>query len=128
MAVMMECISSITVMARNTISAVYRVAEIVASLPNLLNRNKAWLFPFRNMITSHIQFKFITINSSLIFFIAIGFPWSIIPSNTSCHGQFRPWYKGRSPSHIFSCTCSIICLPLYYLNQPKSCWFREDTF
>lgn len=42
MAVMMECISSITVMARNTISAVYRVAQIVASLPNLLNRNKAF--------------------------------------------------------------------------------------
>lgn len=42
MAVMMESISSITIMARNTISAVYRVAQIVAGVPNLLQQNKAW--------------------------------------------------------------------------------------
>ncbi|KAK4411064.1 protein SEMI-ROLLED LEAF 2 [Sesamum angolense] len=43
MAVMLENISNITVMARNTVAAVYRAAQIVAFLPNLLYQNKAWL-------------------------------------------------------------------------------------
>ncbi|XP_004304390.1 PREDICTED: uncharacterized protein LOC101298629 [Fragaria vesca subsp. vesca] len=42
MAVMLENISSITVIARTTISAVYRTAQIVASLPNLSYHNKAF--------------------------------------------------------------------------------------
>ncbi|KAL1535056.1 protein SEMI-ROLLED LEAF 2-like [Salvia divinorum] len=42
MAVMMESISSMTVMARNTISTVYRVAQIVASIPNISYQNKAF--------------------------------------------------------------------------------------
>ncbi|KAL0379872.1 UNVERIFIED_CONTAM: protein SEMI-ROLLED LEAF 2 [Sesamum angustifolium] len=42
MAVMLENISNITVMARNTVAAVYRAAQIVAFLPNLLYQNKAF--------------------------------------------------------------------------------------
>ncbi|KAL3622520.1 hypothetical protein CASFOL_033931 [Castilleja foliolosa] len=42
MAVMLETISNITVMARNTIAAVYRAAQIVAFLPNLSYQNKAF--------------------------------------------------------------------------------------
>ncbi|KAI3409223.1 uncharacterized protein J3R85_019581 [Psidium guajava] len=42
MAVMLENISTITVIARTTISAVYRTAQIVASLPNLTYQNKAF--------------------------------------------------------------------------------------
>ncbi|TQE11734.1 hypothetical protein C1H46_002576 [Malus baccata] len=42
MAVMLENISTITVIARTTISAVYRTAQIVASLPNLSYQNKAF--------------------------------------------------------------------------------------
>lgn len=42
--VMLESISNISVMARNTISAVYRIAQIVAFLPNILYQNKARLF------------------------------------------------------------------------------------
>ncbi|KAL6562873.1 hypothetical protein OROHE_005460 [Orobanche hederae] len=42
MAVMLETVSNITVMARNTIAAVYRAAQIVAFLPNLLYQNKAF--------------------------------------------------------------------------------------
>ena len=38
---MLENISTITVIARTTISAVYRTAQIVASLPNLSYQNKA---------------------------------------------------------------------------------------
>uniref|UniRef100_A0A9I9CX37 Protein EFR3-like protein B n=1 Tax=Cucumis melo TaxID=3656 RepID=A0A9I9CX37_CUCME len=41
MAVMMESLSTITVISRTTISAVYRAAQIVASLPNLSYQNKA---------------------------------------------------------------------------------------
>lgn len=41
MAVMLENISTITVIARTTIAAVYRTAQIVASLPNLSYQNKA---------------------------------------------------------------------------------------
>lgn len=42
MAVMLENISTITVIARTTIAAVYRTAQIVASLPNLSYQNKAF--------------------------------------------------------------------------------------
>ncbi|KAL5743993.1 hypothetical protein ACOSP7_026855 [Xanthoceras sorbifolium] len=42
MAVMLENISSITVIARTTISAVYRMAQIVASMPNSSYQNKAF--------------------------------------------------------------------------------------
>lgn len=41
MSAMLENISTITVIARTTISAVYRTAQIVASLPNLSYQNKA---------------------------------------------------------------------------------------
>ncbi|CAA0829874.1 Uncharacterized protein SHERM_25387 [Striga hermonthica] len=42
MASMLENISSITVIARTTIAAVYRTAQIIASLPNLSYKNKAF--------------------------------------------------------------------------------------
>ncbi|KAL4327643.1 hypothetical protein HN51_034896 [Arachis hypogaea] len=42
MAVMLENMSSITVMSRTLISAVYRTAQIVASIPNLTYQNKAF--------------------------------------------------------------------------------------
>ncbi|GAB4851611.1 hypothetical protein Ancab_031013 [Ancistrocladus abbreviatus] len=41
-AVMLEKISNISIIARTTISAVYRTAQIVASLPNLSYQNKAF--------------------------------------------------------------------------------------
>lgn len=40
-AVMLESISSVTVMARNTMNTVYRTAQIVAALPNSAYQNKA---------------------------------------------------------------------------------------
>ncbi|XP_057959815.1 protein SEMI-ROLLED LEAF 2-like isoform X2 [Malania oleifera] len=42
MAVMLENISTITVIARTTISAVYRTSQIVASIPNMSYHNKAF--------------------------------------------------------------------------------------
>lgn len=41
MAAMLENISSIKIIARTTIAAVYRTSEIIASLPNHSYRNKA---------------------------------------------------------------------------------------
>lgn len=41
MAVMLENMSNITVMAQTLISTVYRTAQIVASIPNLSYQNKA---------------------------------------------------------------------------------------
>lgn len=43
MAVLLENMSNITVMARTLIAAVYRTAQIVASIPNLSYQNKARL-------------------------------------------------------------------------------------
>lgn len=66
MAVMLENISTITVMSRTTISAVYRTAQIVAPIPNLLYQKKAshkiWLL---------LMFKFVSVgysNTSLFLF------------------------------------------------------------
>ncbi|CAI9099950.1 OLC1v1036852C1 [Oldenlandia corymbosa var. corymbosa] len=42
MSVMLENISNITVIARTTIAAVFRTAQIIASLPNLSYQNKAF--------------------------------------------------------------------------------------
>lgn len=41
MAAMLENISSVTLVARTTIAAVFRTAQIVASIPNLSYRDKA---------------------------------------------------------------------------------------
>lgn len=41
MAVMLENISNITIMAKTMVSAVYHAAEIVASIPNLSYQNRA---------------------------------------------------------------------------------------
>jgi len=43
MAVLLENMSNITVMARTLIAAVYRTAQIVASVPNISYQNKARL-------------------------------------------------------------------------------------
>ncbi|KAL3533790.1 hypothetical protein ACH5RR_007311 [Cinchona calisaya] len=42
MAIMLENISNITVIARTTIAAVYRTAQVVAAMPNLSYQNKAF--------------------------------------------------------------------------------------
>lgn len=41
MAVMLESMSNITVMARTLIAAVFRTAQIIAAIPNLSYENKA---------------------------------------------------------------------------------------
>lgn len=48
MATILENISSINVIARTTISAVYRTAQIIAAIPNLSYQNR--VEPFTNYI------------------------------------------------------------------------------
>lgn len=58
MAVMLESISNITVISRTTIAAVYRTAQIVASIPNFSCQNKEraylTLFPVVSLMVSEI--------------------------------------------------------------------------
>lgn len=73
MAVMMESIS-MTVMARNTISAVYRVAQIVASKPNISYQNKAWLFQIQKY--DYVSFRVQPYTCKVVlhsFYFGIGF-------------------------------------------------------
>ncbi|KAG6638408.1 hypothetical protein CIPAW_10G032800 [Carya illinoinensis] len=78
MALMLENISTITVIARTTISAVYRTAEIVASLPKLSYQNKAFpealfhqLLPamvhpdYETRIGAHRTFSIVLVPSSV---------------------------------------------------------------
>ena len=59
MAVMLENLSSIVVMARTLISAVYRTAQIAASIPNLSYENKARLTHFQYFFTfNYVLHKF----------------------------------------------------------------------
>ncbi|KAJ6749790.1 hypothetical protein OIU85_000424 [Salix viminalis] len=85
MAVMLENISNITVIARTTISAVYRTAQIVASLPNLSYQNKvfpealfhqllpAMLHPdHETRVGAHRIFSVVLVPSSLPFLTSYG--------------------------------------------------------
>lgn len=75
MAVMLESISSIPVMARNTIATVFRVAQIVAFLPHQLYQNKVRLFPFWAYGSLLYWIGTFTPRSCLyVYFIGIGFP------------------------------------------------------
>jgi hypothetical protein len=51
MAVMLENMSNITVMARTLISAVYRTGQIVATIPNLSYQNKARVHQLFHFVT-----------------------------------------------------------------------------
>lgn len=82
----MENISTITVIARTTIAAVYRTAQIIASIPNLCYPNKAWAqilslpyFAFLGQILhpNFLKFLFFFRHSLRLCFISYSQPWSI---------------------------------------------------
>ncbi|CAN6806375.1 unnamed protein product [Brassica oleracea] len=60
MAVMLESMSNITVMARTIVSAVFRTAQIIAAIPNLSYENKA--FQMHCFITCFKQWSVRTMN------------------------------------------------------------------
>ncbi|PSS09982.1 hypothetical protein CEY00_Acc17070 [Actinidia chinensis var. chinensis] len=89
MAVMLESISNITVMSRTTIAAVYRTAQIVASIPNFSCQNKAFpeaLFhqlllamvcpDYETRVGAHRVFSVVLVPSSIRPRISSTVPWS----------------------------------------------------
>ncbi|KAL8258631.1 hypothetical protein R6Q59_026584 [Mikania micrantha] len=84
MAGMMENLSSITVIARTTVAAVYRTAQIVASLPNLAYNNKA--FPealFHQLLPAMVHQDHETRVGSHRIFSVVLVPSSVCPQSSS---------------------------------------------
>ncbi|KAL8036932.1 hypothetical protein ABFX02_11G008200 [Erythranthe guttata] len=85
MASMLENISSITVIARTTISAVYRTAQIIASLPILSYKKKA--FPealFHQLIQAMLHPDHETRIGAHRIFSVVLVPTSVAPQANSC--------------------------------------------
>ncbi|KAF5821352.1 hypothetical protein HanRHA438_Chr01g0013261 [Helianthus annuus] len=84
MAGMMENLSSITVIARTTVAAVYRTAQIVASLPNMAYNNKA--FPealFHQLLPAMVHQDHETRVGSHRIFSVVLVPSSVCPQSSS---------------------------------------------
>ncbi|KAK4432124.1 protein SEMI-ROLLED LEAF 2 [Sesamum alatum] len=84
MASMLENISSITVIARTTISAVYRTAQIIASLPIISYKNKA--FPealFHQLIPAMLHPDYVTRIGAHQIFSVVLVPSSVAPQTTA---------------------------------------------
>ncbi|KAL7204417.1 hypothetical protein ACSBR2_017481 [Camellia fascicularis] len=84
MSVMLESISNITVMARTTIAAVYRTAQIVASIPNLSYQNKA--FPealFHQLLLAMVCLDYETRLGAHRVFSVVLVPSSVCPRRSS---------------------------------------------
>lgn len=115
MAVMLENISSITVVSRATVTAVYRTAQIVASLPNLSYKSKArsgysWCIYFLSFFAGlRFTVKF-TAKSLKPFFYISGIPWDTVSSTTSKYGSSGLWNTGRSSPNLLCCFSSNLCV------------------
>ncbi|KAJ8526381.1 hypothetical protein K7X08_028858 [Anisodus acutangulus] len=88
MAVMLESIANVTVMVRNTVAAVYRTAQIVASLLNLSYQNKA--FPealFHQTLLAMVSPDHETRIAAHRVFSIVLVPYSVCPRPASTHPQ-----------------------------------------
>lgn len=88
MAVMLENLSNITVIARVTISAVFRTAQIVASLPNVSYQNKA--FPealFHQLLPAMVHKDHETRIGAHRIFSVVLVPSSVAPRQTPAQPQ-----------------------------------------
>lgn len=108
MAVMLENISSITVIARTTIGAVFRTAQIVASIPNLSYQNKVNYI--RQVLSLWILYIY-WLDNKPISFNVLGISRVAISSVNSCHESSRLWNTNWSSPHLFSCPCSFFSSP-----------------
>lgn len=126
MAVMMESISSVTVMARNTISAVYRVAQIVAFLPNLSYQNKA--FPealFHQILLAMVSSDHETRLGAHRIFSVVLVPSSVCPYTASTIQNHADLERTLSRSaSAFSSSAALFeklrkenCLPIHIVDQ-----------
>lgn len=90
MAVMLENISTLTVIARTTISVVYRTAQIVASLPNLSYQNKA--FPetlFHQLLPAMVHPDHETRVGAHRIFSVVLVPSSVFPRSSSSTSESK---------------------------------------
>ncbi|XP_012575047.1 protein SEMI-ROLLED LEAF 2-like isoform X2 [Cicer arietinum] len=125
MAVMLENISTITVISRTTVSAVYRTAQIVASLPNLTYKSKA--FPealFHQLILNMVHPDHETRVGAHRIFSVVLVPTSVFPR--SCLSVSDPKAQGipRTLSRAVSVFSSSAAL-FEKLRQDK--WFSSDN-
>ncbi|KAL2461240.1 Uncharacterized protein Adt_44660 [Abeliophyllum distichum] len=103
MSVMLESISNVTVMARNTITAVYRVAQIVAFLPNILYQNKA--FPealFHQILLAMVSPDHETRLGAHRVFSVVLVPSSVCPPSSSTSSSTKPADFQRTLSRTVS--------------------------
>ncbi|KAL9398373.1 hypothetical protein Peur_007334 [Populus x canadensis] len=105
MAVMLENISNVTVIARTTISTVYRTAQIVASLPNLSYQNKS--FPetlFHQLLPAMVHPDHETRVGAHRIFSVVLVPSSVSPRPSSTNPGSN---KGSDLSRTLSRTVSV---------------------
>ncbi|KAI4325649.1 hypothetical protein MLD38_031030 [Melastoma candidum] len=105
MAVMLENISTITVIARTTVSAVYRTAQIVASMPNSSYQNKA--FPealFHQLLPAMVHPDHETRIAAHRIFSVVLVPSSVCPYPSSVAPDSK---KGSDLSRTLSRTVSV---------------------
>ncbi|KAL2329335.1 hypothetical protein Fmac_022762 [Flemingia macrophylla] len=105
MAVLLENMSSITVMARTLIAAVYRTAQIVASIPNLSYQNKA--FPealFHQLLLAMVHADHETRVGAHRIFSVVLVPSSVCPQPSSLE---PPLTKGADIQRMLSRNVSV---------------------
>lgn len=122
MAIMMENISTITVISRTMIAAVYRTAQIVASIPNLCYPNKAWAQFLLLSLFFFSRLKLFYLNFFKILIFPLGISWGFVSSITPSHGSSRPWNTNWSSPHLFCCPGAIFSLPSSMSNHA---WVKE---
>ncbi|KAK4800064.1 hypothetical protein SAY86_025429 [Trapa natans] len=108
MAVMLENISTITVISRTTISAAYRIAQIVASLPNLTYQNKA--FPealFHQLLPAMVHQDHETRISAHRVFSVVLVPTSVCPQPSLSETPSETARKGAEITRTLSRTVSV---------------------
>lgn len=133
MAVLLENMSNITVMARTLIAAVYRTSQIVASIPNLSYQNKASYLSCLigndcTILLLHSSHPFLVFVYWKLF--SLGIPWGIISSITPGNGPCRPWNQSGCTPHIFCCSCAIVSLSsTLFFKSPhaKDSWYSENA-
>ncbi|XP_058003266.1 protein SEMI-ROLLED LEAF 2 isoform X2 [Hevea brasiliensis] len=126
MAVMLENISTITVISRTTISTVYRTAQIVASIPNLLYQNKA--FPetlFHQLIPAMVHPDHeIRLGAHCIFSVVL-VPSSVSPCRSSPNPESKKGLNLRTLSRTVSVFSSSAAL-FEKLRKEKTS-FKENA-
>lgn len=127
MASTLENISNITLIARTTISAVYRIAQIIASLPNLSYQNKA--FPealFHQLLLAMVHPDHETRVGAHRIFSVILVPSSVCPRPGSANSESQKTYDLR---RTLSRTVSVFSSSAAIFEKLKKDKFseRENT-